>query len=191
LPIGYGEHDILKSWMLRYPALTGSWNLVCGEKRRALSMFSRVGRSRFAWIWRDAYLDFSKAANAARTTESKAFFWPADGRVCPVRAGDGADQGKMSALLVRLARERTGGSANDARKRFSSAWKWVQQSMTNFPDVNPFQGAGKFPVDSIPRYVPPYEDFVAVLGCADAAEYAILLTALHTAARRAVPTAVG
>lgn len=135
--------------------------------------------------WRTAYLNYAQATNVRRTVESKRFFFRLLTETFASRTPVTAlRRDRVLSFLARVAGERTGGSANDTRKRLSAAWTWAAQNMKNFPKENPFFGVGKFPMDEQPRYVPPYEDFAAVLDCADEADYALLLTALHTAARR-------
>jgi integrase len=135
--------------------------------------------------WRDAYLDFCGTRNVRRTRLSKEFAF----RLLLERVGNVAvaalTKDRVLAFLDHVARERSGGSANDVRKRLSAAWEWGAAYMAHgFKDENPFRRVPRFPADEHPRYVPPYEDFAVVLALTTGADHALLLTALHTAARR-------
>jgi integrase len=81
-----------------------------------------------------------------------------------------------------VARNRTGGCANDCVKRLSAAWRWGVEYF-GLPEVNPFR-IPRYPHDDHPRYVPPLSDFEKVHALTSGQDYALLLTALHTAARR-------
>ena len=135
--------------------------------------------------WRDAYLDFCKARNVASTQQAKEFAFrlllSSLEESDPVKS---LTKDKAFAFLKHVATARTGGSANDARKRLSTAWDWASAVIAGFPRENPFRDAPRFPTDEKPRYVPPLKDFYTVLSLTSGADYALLLTALHTAARR-------
>ncbi|MDR2819451.1 MAG: site-specific integrase [Desulfovibrio sp.] len=133
--------------------------------------------------WKDAYLDFCAAKNVENTRRAKAFAF----RVLLATFPGGTNVAKITkqgalAFLLQVARERGGGSANEVRKRLRAAWNWGVEFL-DMPEVNPFR-VPKFPQDERPRYVPPLGDFKAVHALTSGADYAMLLTVLHTAARR-------
>jgi integrase len=133
--------------------------------------------------WRTRYLDYCATRNVASTQRAKAFAFHLLLAMFP-----GTDSvAKMTkqralAFLSQIAQERGGGSANEVRKRLRAAWNWGIE-LLGMPEANPFH-IPKFPQDEKPRHVPPLADFQAVLALTHGVDYAMLLTALHTAARR-------
>jgi integrase len=128
-------------------------------------------------------LDFCAARNVETTRRAKAFAF----RLLLTDLSSSAPVTSITrqsalAFLSHVARERGGGSANDIKKRLSAAWRWGAEFL-DMSEINPFR-VPKFPADERPRYVPPLKDFKAVLALTSGADYAMLLTALHTAARR-------
>jgi len=88
---------------------------------------------------------------------------------------------------------RSGYAANRDRKNLAAAWKWGRQNISAFPQIaNPFRAVAKYPEVRSPRYVPPEADFWEVYQAAayqdrqlaGKQDQAMLLTFLHTAARR-------
>jgi len=77
---------------------------------------------------------------------------------------------------------RSGYAANKDRKNLVSAWHWGKK-YRGLAGVNPFL-TDKFPEERSPRYVPNEEDFWKVFGVAEGQDKTMLLTYLHTAARR-------
>lgn len=86
-------------------------------------------------------------------------------------------------FLTIQAKTRSGNAANKDRKNLSAAWSWGIKYM-NLSKDNPFKTVDTFPSDSCPRYVPPEEDFWTVYAIASDEQKVLLLTFLHTAARR-------
>jgi integrase len=128
-------------------------------------------------------MEFCLSRNSKTTYNSKAFAF----RML-LREFSGRDsvsvvtKPKVLGCLTRIAFERTGGSANEIRKHLSAGWKWGQEFL-GMPEKNPFC-VPKFPADEKPRYVPSLIDFEKVHALTSGADYVMLLTALHTAARR-------
>ena len=85
-------------------------------------------------------------------------------------------------FLTQISSDRTPGAANDMAKALRAGWNWGITFLA-MPSDNPFS-LPKFPQDEKPRYVPPYKDFQAVLALTTGKDSLLLLTALHTAARR-------
>ena len=77
---------------------------------------------------------------------------------------------------------RGGNASNCDRKDLLAAWNWGIKYM-GLPQPNPFL-TEKFPEKRVTRYVPPERDFWRVFDTADEEEKVLLLTYLHTAARR-------
>jgi integrase len=87
--------------------------------------------------------------------------------------------------LQKQMRTRSGHAANKDRKNLASAWSWGVKYIPGFPSSpNPFLAVDKFPEERHPRYIPPEEDFFKVLEHAKGQDYVMLITFLHTAARR-------
>jgi integrase len=133
--------------------------------------------------WRDAYLRHCATVNVASTQDAKdrgfrvlTKTFPETERVTRIT------KERALIFLSHVATERSGGSANDTKRRLRAAWNWGIEFL-DMPEGNPFC-IRKFPQDEHPRYVPPLADFQAVLALTSGADYAMLLTALHTAARR-------
>ncbi|MFU2207196.1 tyrosine-type recombinase/integrase [Solidesulfovibrio sp. C21] len=85
------------------------------------------------------------------------------------------------------AEERSGNAANKDRKNLSWAWDWAKKRFRKqgFPQGdNPFRMVDPYPENRQPRYVPAEEDFDKVLALVDGQDRALLLAALHLAARR-------
>ena len=81
---------------------------------------------------------------------------------------------------------RSGNAANKNRKNLATAWDWGKDRYELWPKhPNPFKAVKKFPEVRSPRYVPPESDFWKVYDAAeDQQDQVMLLTFLHTAARR-------
>ena len=85
-------------------------------------------------------------------------------------------------VLTDLSLRRTACSVNEVAKSLRAAWNWGVEYL-DLPTENPFR-VQKFPQDEKPRHVPSLEDFQAVYNLASGRDALLLLTALHTAARR-------
>lgn len=97
------------------------------------------------------------------------------------------DQDAAETYLDSQAEARSGNAANKDRKNLSWAWDWAKKRFRKqgFPQGdNPFRAVETYPEDRQDRYVPPRKDFDAVLDLTDGQDRALLLTALHLAARR-------
>lgn len=107
--------------------------------------------------------------------------------VGPDVPADAIDQDAAETYLDSQAEARSGNAANKDRKNLSWAWDWAKKRFRKqgFPQGdNPFRAVDPYPEDRLDRYVPPREDFDAVLATTSGQDRALLLTALHLAARR-------
>jgi integrase len=93
---------------------------------------------------------------------------------------------KMDALkyLQKLFKKRSGYSVNKERKNMAAAWNFGVKFLEGFPAMNPFLAVPRFPEVRQNRYVPPEKDFRKVLDQAEGQDKVMLMTFLHTAARR-------
>lgn len=137
--------------------------------------------------WLTQYLDYIELRVAKKTFQEKkdaakrllAYVppeTPADRLRCEDAMRFLADQG----------RTRSGYSANKVRKNLAVAWKWGRKFLHGFPAQagNPFAAVDKLPEQRQPRYVPPEEDFWAILDVAKVQDKVMLITALHLALRK-------
>jgi len=81
---------------------------------------------------------------------------------------------------------RSGCAANKNRKNLATAWDWGKKRYASWPTfLNPFRSVNKFSEIRSPRYVPSESDFWKVYDAIeDQQDQVMLLTFLHTAARR-------
>jgi integrase len=147
-------------------------------------MFNPFKKKVLICTWRDAYLNECLIRNVNSTYEAKKVVFRLLEK--DFRENDAVTSITVSRVLTFLTKisiDRSGESANRARKRLAAAWSWGIKIL-DLPEKNPFRGIPKFRSDEQPRYVPSLEDFKAVHTLTRGADYAMLLTALHTAARR-------
>lgn len=89
----------------------------------------------------------------------------------------------VAAYLAAQKTKRSGYSANKDRKNLVAWWNWCVKYY-DVPTPNPFM-VDKMPETRSPRYVPPLDDFMAVLNvCNNIQDKTMLQTFLYTAARR-------
>ncbi|MDK2956949.1 MAG: hypothetical protein PWQ57_2445 [Desulfovibrionales bacterium] len=134
--------------------------------------------------WANKYLDYAFRYQPKTYSEKKrvlARAVKALGKNTPVTA---ISPGVALDYLQGQYKKRSGHAANKERKNLVAAWHWGAKYMDGFPDVNPFKAVEKFPHDKQERYVPPEEDFWAVVDKAKGQDRVMLLTMLHTAARK-------
>lgn len=86
-------------------------------------------------------------------------------------------------VLTDLDDEFGGTAANNYKKDLHAAWEWGIEFL-DFPELNPFRRIPKFAPRRKPRYVPPEKDFWDVYEVATGQDRRMLITYLHTAARR-------
>jgi integrase len=135
--------------------------------------------------WANGYLDHAKMTVVEKTYKEEKI--PAFKRLLK-KLNPEMTIGKLTPrdcldFLTIQAKTRSGNAANKDRKNLSAAWNWGIKYM-NLSKDNPFKTVTPFPSDSCPRYVPPEEDFWTVYTIAIDEQKVLLLTFLHTAARR-------
>ena len=137
--------------------------------------------------WATAYLDDQKARVSGKTYEEKRFAL----KLLIAHFGDKTQVknfGKPEALnfLRKQKEERSANAANKDRKNLATAWNWARDFLHGMPDShpNPFLAVRKFPTQKTPRYVPPAEDFWAVMDQAEGQDKLMLMAFLHLAARK-------
>jgi integrase len=137
--------------------------------------------------WATAYLDDQQARVSAKTFEEKRSAF----KLLIAHFGDKnlvKNLGKADALgfLRKQKDERSAHAANKDRKNLATAWNWGKDFLHGMPEShsNPFLAVRKFPTQKSPRYVPPAEDFWAVMDQAQGQDRIMLKTFLHLAARK-------
>ena len=146
-------------------------------------------------IWCDSYLDDVKNRCVKKTYDEKCaafsrlFEFESIDPAMPVSELVESELSETSLardFLNLQFRKRGGNAANKDRKNLSTAWKWGQVTLRDFPKnlINPFYSVERFPKISCPRYVPPEEDFWKVYDVAEGQDKVMLLFSYHLAARR-------
>lgn len=136
--------------------------------------------------WSTKYLDHVKAAYEDKTYLEKRlafeqFFLSFKPTLHP---GD-LDPGDLLEHFEKQAKARSGNAANKDRKNLIAGWNWAVKYMAGWPEIaNPFTKTDKQKGEEWPRYIPPVEDFWKVFDVAKGQDKVMLLTYLHTAARK-------
>jgi len=96
------------------------------------------------------------------------------------------DHEAITRFLTRQGATRSPNASNKDRKNLATAWEWGRKFLSGFPQnsANLFTMVEKLPEKRQVRYVPPEEDFWAVLDQAKGQDRVMLLTFLHLALRR-------
>lgn len=136
--------------------------------------------------WLNAYLDYSKETKSPKTFAEKLRtaerFIKAVGKQTLV---EDLELPLVMDFLRKQNKLKSGYTANRHRKNLSAGWAWGRKYVPGFPRTeNPFSDADRFPEKRSPRYVPPEEDFWAVVNQAEGQDRVMLLTFLHLAARK-------
>ncbi|MHC1788252.1 tyrosine-type recombinase/integrase [Solidesulfovibrio sp.] len=133
-------------------------------------------------------LSCSKTRDSGKTHSEKKYvfkrFVNSVGPDVPLAA---VDIDAAETYLDSQAEDRSGNSANKDRKNLAWAWDWAKKRFRKqgFPQGdNPFRAVDPYPEDRKDRYVPEEGDFNAVLALVSGQDRALLLAALHLAARR-------
>jgi integrase len=133
--------------------------------------------------WANEYLDFAKIRFTVKVYDEKRFifkrFFKVVASELPVSE---MKAGLALNYLQKQATLRSGYATNKERKNLLAAWNWGIKYMA-LPTPNPFL-VDKFPEQRHSRYVPPEKDFWKVYEVAEGQDKGMLLTYLHTAARR-------
>lgn len=133
------------------------------------------------------YLDFAKSKFVRKTYLEKVavfrmFFKLIDRTLLACQLSPG-----MVLSYLRVQNDsRSGYAANKDRKNLAASWVWGSRYLDGFPQMpNPFLAVEKFAQIRKGRYVPPEADFWAAYhACRNDMDKALLLTFLHTGARR-------
>lgn len=133
------------------------------------------------------YLSFAKAKYADKTYSEKAitfkrFFSSVNPDISVFEFANGKGRRMMLKYVTGQKEARSGYAANKDRKNLVAAWNWGIKYL-DLPTNNPFL-VEKMAEIRQPRYVPPEADFWKVYEACAPADKVLLLTFLHTAARR-------
>lgn len=135
--------------------------------------------------WANEYLDYAKMTVGDKTfnEEKKPVFKRLIKEMGAEANIENFDPGICLKFLSKQSKTRSSSAANKDRKNLSAAWNWGIK-YKNFPKDNPFIAVDPFPAQANPRYVPPEVDFWKVYEKSSDEHKELLLTFLHTAARR-------
>lgn len=136
--------------------------------------------------WATTYLDEAQRRFASKTyKEKRDAFRRLLERYSPSKELEAMTPGAALHHLQGEYDARSGYAANKDRKNLATAWTWGGKYLSGFPErTNPFLAVDKFPEVRKPRYVPPEDDFWAVLDIAEGQDHVMLMAFLHLAARR-------
>jgi len=139
----------------------------------------------FLFDWSQAYLDHAKSMFSEKTyREKRSMFRNFFKHIDPTLPVSELKSSMIMDYLLKQKEQRSGYSANKDRKNLIAAWNWGKIYMNPvLPSHNPCI-VRKLPEVRSPRYVPPAEDFWKVYDLAEGQDRVMLLTFLHTAARR-------
>jgi integrase len=137
--------------------------------------------------WANSYLDHSERRHSKKTYKEKMAVFQnmiRSGIFSPDMSVRDIHPSLVIRYMDRQSEKRSGYAANKERKNLIVAWRWGERYIVNFPSMScPFDIA-RYPEIRKPRYIPPEEDFWAIVDVAKGQEKTMLLTFLYTAARR-------
>jgi len=135
--------------------------------------------------WATAYLDFAKDRFVQKTYEEKRLaFRELFASVDVFDRGAGEIAPNSCLVALQKTAERSGGNAaNKRRKNLRAAWVWGVKFL-NLPKDNPFDAVPRFAEVRNERRVPTLEEFWKVYEHARGSDRTMLITCLHTGARR-------
>ncbi len=133
--------------------------------------------------WGNRYMDYAVRYVPKTYSEKKNILARLLAAVDPLLPAAGLTPGQALEHLQGQFEARGGNAANKERKNLAAAWAWGSKFL-GLPQANPFLAVDQFPEHRVDRYVPPEADFWAVVDAAQGQDRAMLLTFLHTAARR-------
>ncbi|MBI9079508.1 MAG: site-specific integrase [Pseudodesulfovibrio sp.] len=153
--------------------------------RQNMKDMNTVGRALTTGRWAELYMDFVQTAWTEKTYDAKrrAFKRLFRDSIRPTLPVGEITPAMALDHLSKLKRRKNGNTANKDRMNLVAAWNWGIK-YHNLDRLNPFQLVDRFPEKRHPRYVPPFDDFIAVLDIADRLERLILLCTFYTAARK-------
>jgi integrase len=139
-----------------------------------------------ALAWGTQYLNYCQSRHTQKTYQDKRR--ALDLLVTHVGQETGVDRittGQVLEVLDKVARGRSGYAANKVRKDLIAAWNWAVKYMDLWPAIaNPIVKVNQYSYTKRPRQVPPMSDVQKVLDAMQGQDRAMLMTYLHTAARR-------
>jgi integrase len=137
--------------------------------------------------WAEAYLDHALKSYGKKTYQEKVkafreFFVSFDPKLKP----EDVHPGSALEHFQNQAGGRSGNAANKDRKNLIAAWNWARRYMNGWPrDIeNPFAETETQEEKAFPRYIPSEKDFYAIYDQAEVQDRIMLLSYLHTGARR-------
>jgi integrase len=134
--------------------------------------------------WATAYLDYAQSRFVQKTYEEKrlAFrelFMEVPSGLLPENFKPNDARNFLEKSCGRLG----GNAGNKRRKNLRAAWEWGKKFLC-LPINNPFDAVPRFAEVRNERHVPTLEEFWKVYNVATGSDRAMLLTCLHTGARR-------
>jgi len=158
------------------------------EREKALAGIKTISAYERLLAWGEGYLahvdrTMSKQTLVEKRGVMREFF--AFCRKNAVQGLEQIDKPKVYAFLSGIADRRGPNRANVYRKNLLAAWHWGMDYVEGFPpSAAVIEKVKPFPTQPQPRYVPPEEDVVRVLGQARGQDLVFLLTMYFTGARR-------
>lgn len=136
--------------------------------------------------WATDYLDYSQKRFTDKTYQEKREAMDLIVRIVGAKAPvESIEVAHALRGLDAVAEHRSGHAANKVRKNLVAAWNWGRKHMDKWQAVlNPFAQVEPYSYQRQERYVPPMDDVQAVLDIMPEDDRAMLLTYLHTGARR-------
>ena len=133
--------------------------------------------------WSGDYLDYAKKFSRKTYSEKRlAFRKFFESEIDPMLPVTAITSDKMLSHFQKQFDARSGCASNKDRKNMISAWNWGAK-YKGLTGINSFL-TDKFPEKRSPRYTPPESDFWKIFEAAEGQDKTLLLTYLHTAARR-------
>ena len=137
--------------------------------------------------WAVEYLSFAEAKYADQTYKEKAsvfqrFFTYVNPDISTIDFANGTGRRMILKYVTEQKEARSGYAANKDRKNLVAAWNWGIKYL-DLPTNNPCLVERMSEIRQ-PRYVPPEADFWKVYDICSDKDKVMLLTFLHTAARR-------
>lgn len=160
------------------------------DKRRALEnpapQLSAASTATVSLLeWGNKYMDFAVRYVPKTYSEKKNILarLMASKGVDVLMPAAGFTPGQALAFLQGQYAARGGNAANKERKNLVAAWAWGAKFL-GLPQANPFMAVPQWPEHRVDRYVPSESDFWSVVDVATGQDRVLLMTFLHTAARR-------
>jgi len=135
--------------------------------------------------WAESYLEHTKIKHTkSNYAEKRIAFRDLFKSVSPTLEPENLHPGLILKHFGRVAEERSGASANKDRKNLIAGWNWARRYIKGWVKENPFAETDRQSAIKYPHYVPPVADFWKVYDGVEGQDKVMLLTYLHTAARK-------